>query len=57
MVKNKLKLNGDKSELLVINARNSLCPAVEYIELSNSRIQPSTSARNIGVTLQYNTIQ
>jgi hypothetical protein len=50
MVKNKLKLNGDKTELLVINARNRLCPAVEYIEVSNSRIQPSTSARNIGVT-------
>jgi hypothetical protein len=42
MVKNKLKLNGDKTELLVINARNRLCPAVEYIEVSNSRIQPST---------------
>ena len=50
MVKNKLKLNGDKTELLVINARNRLCPAVEYIEVSNSRIQPSTSARNISVT-------
>ena len=50
MVKNKLKLNGNKTELLVINARKRLCPAVEYIEVSNSRIQPSTSARNIGVT-------
>jgi hypothetical protein len=50
MVKNKLKLNGDKTELLVINARNRLFPAVEYIQVSNSRIQPSTSARNIGVT-------
>ena len=53
MVKNKLKLNGDKTELLVINARNRLCPAVEYIEVSNSRIQPSTSARNIGVTFDH----
>jgi hypothetical protein len=35
---------------VVINARNRLCPAVEYIEVSNSRIQPSTLARNIGVT-------
>jgi hypothetical protein len=40
MVKNKLKLN-------------RLCPAVEYIEVSNSRIQPSTSARNIGVTFEF----
>ena len=53
MVKNKLKLNGDKTELLVINKRNRLCPAVEYIEVSNSRIQPSTSARNIGVTFDH----
>ena len=53
MVKNKLKLNGDQTELLVINARNRSCPAVEYIEVSNSRIQPSTSARNIGVTFDH----
>ena len=53
MVNNKLKLNGDKTELLVINARNRSCPAVEYIEVSNSRIQPSTSARNIGVTFDH----
>ena len=51
MVKNKLKLNGNKTELLVINARNRLGPAIEHIEVSNSRIMPSTSARNIGVTL------
>ncbi len=51
MVKNKLKLNGNKTELLVINARNRLGPAIEHIEVSNSRIIPSTSARNIGVTL------
>ena len=51
MVKNKLKLNGNKTELLVINARNRLGPAIEHIEVSNSRIIPSISARNIGVTL------
>ncbi len=51
MVKNKLKLNGNKTELLVVNARNRLGPAIEHIEVSNSRIIPSTSARNIGVTL------
>ena len=46
MVKNKLKLNGDKTELLVINAGNPLCPNIKYIEVSISRVQPSTSARN-----------
>ena len=50
MVKNKLKLNEDKTELLVINTRSRLCPAIEHIEESNSRIPPSTSARNIGVS-------
>ena len=40
MVKNKLKLNGDKTELLQINAQTRLCPDIKYIELSNSRVQP-----------------
>ncbi len=44
-------MNGNKTELLVINARNRLGPAIEHIEVSNSRIIPSISARNIGVTL------
>ena len=48
MVKNRLKLNGNKTELLIIKSRNDLFPIIENIEVSNSTIQPSTSAYNIG---------
>ena len=50
MVKNRLKLNGNKTELLIIKSRSDLSPVIENIEASNSTIQPSTSAYNIGVT-------
>ena len=50
MVKNRLKLNGNKTELLIIKSRSDLSPVIENIEVSNSTIQPSTSAYNIGVT-------
>ena len=50
MIKNRLKLNGNKTELLIIKSRNDLSPIIENIEVSNSTIQPSTSAYNIGVT-------
>ena len=50
MVKNRLKLNGNKTELLIIKSRSDLSPVIGNIEVSNSAIQPSTSAYNIGVT-------
>ena len=50
MVKNRLKLNGNKTELLIIKSRSDLSPVIENIEVSNSTIQPSTSPYNIGVT-------
>ena len=50
MVSNKLKLNGDKTELLVINARHRPCPLIDHIDVSNFKIQPSDTASNIGVT-------
>ena len=50
MVKNRLKLNGNKTELLIIKSRSDLSPVIENIEVSNSTIQPITSAYNIGVT-------
>ena len=50
MVKNILKPNGNKTELLIIKSRNDLSPVIENIEASNSTIQPTTSAHNIGVT-------
>ena len=50
MVKNRLKLNGNKTELLIIKSRNDLSPIIENVGLTNLTIQPSTSAYNIGVT-------
>ena len=50
MVKNRLKLNGNKTELLIIKSRSDLSPDIGNTEVSNSTIQPSTSAYNIGAT-------
>ena len=50
MVKNRLKLNDNNTELLIIKSRSDLSPVIENIEVSNSTIQPSTSAYKIGVT-------
>ena len=50
MVSNKLKLNGDKTELLIINARHHPCPPIDHIDVSKFKIQPSETVSNIGVT-------
>ena len=49
MMSNKLKLNGDKTELLVLNLRHRLMPALNSIYAGSDHITASTSARNIGV--------
>ena len=49
MLCNKLKLNGDKTELLVLSAHHRPRPSIDHLHVSNECIQPSTSARNIGV--------
>ena len=41
MVSDKLKLNGDKTELLIINARHRPCPPIDHTDVSNFKIQPS----------------
>ena len=48
MINSRLKLNSNKTELSIINAQNPRCPPEEYIEKCISRIQTTTSARNIG---------
>ena len=50
MVKNRLKLNSKKTELLIIKSRSDLSPVIENIEVTNSIIQPTTSVYNTGVT-------
>ena len=49
MINNKLKLNNDKSELLVLRARHRPEPSIDTIMVSTEPISPSQSARNIGV--------
>ena len=49
MACNKLKLNRDKTEFLVIDAKHRLSPPIDSITIANVRVIPSVSARNIGV--------
>ena len=49
MVVNKLKLNGDKSELLVLTARHRPPPPLDSILIGADIIEASKSAKNIGV--------
>ena len=49
MMINKLKLNGNKTELLVLNAFHRPTPTLNSIYAGTDRITASTSARNIGV--------
>ena len=51
MVVNKLKLNGDKTELLVLTARHRPPPPLDSILIGADIIEASKSAKNIGVWL------
>ena len=49
---NKLKLNEDKTEFLVISSRsNSVKISVDCLELSEDIVHASPSARNLGVIM------
>ena len=49
MARNKLKLNRDKTELLVISSKHRPCPSLDSILAGDYRVRPSNTARNIGV--------
>ena len=49
MARNKIKLNRNKTELLVISSRYRPRPSLESIVVGNCRVCPSVSARNMGV--------
>ena len=49
MACNKLKLNRDKTEFLVIHAKHRPCPPICDIKIAGVRVVPTKSARNIGV--------
>ena len=50
MLVNRLKLNNDKTELLVISAKHLPTPVVPEISVVCETIRSSQKARNIGVT-------
>ena len=54
MVSNKLKLNTDKTELLVISSKFRLRPVLLGVIVGNDVVAPSESARNIGVIFDSN---
>ena len=49
LVRNKLKLNRGKTELLILNASHRPRLPIEAIQVSSERIMPVSSARNLGV--------
>jgi len=50
MLVNRLKLNEDKTELLIISAKHLPMPVVQEISVVSETIRSSQKARNIGVT-------
>ena len=55
MTTNKLKLNTDKAELLILYSRFRLPPRLPSIKIGTDIIKPTDKARNIGVIF-YNTV-
>ena len=51
MVNNGLKLNQDKTELVLIRSKFRCRPSLEFIQLVDEKIQPKPSARNLGVII------
>ena len=51
MVNNGLKLNQDKTELVFISSKFRSRPSLEFIQVGDEKIQPKSSARNLGVTI------
>ena len=48
---NKLKLNEDKTELIVISSKHRPCPSLDSVFVRNCVLPVSVSARNVGVTI------
>ena len=51
MVNNGLKLNQDKTELVLISSKFRCRPSLEFIQVVDEKIQPKPSARNLGVII------
>ena len=48
MTTNKLELNNDKTELLILHSRFRLPPRLPSIKIGTDIIEPTNKARNIG---------
>ena len=51
MILNGLKLNEEKTELLLLSSRYLPSPSLEFVGVGGKTIQPSSSLRNLGVIL------
>ena len=51
MVNNGLKLHQDKTELVSISSKFRSRPSLEFIQVGDEKIQPKSSAQNLGVTI------
>ena len=51
MVNNGLKLNQDKTEFVLISSKFRSRPSLEFIQVGDEKIQPKSSARNLGVII------
>ena len=50
MLLNNLRLNNDKTELLVLHAKHRPKPPLDSITVGDATVEPTSSARNIGVS-------
>ena len=51
MLNNGLKLNQNKTELVLISSKFRCRPSLEFIQVVDEKIQPKPSARNLGVII------
>ena len=54
MILNGLKLNEEKTELLLLSSRCRLSPSLEFVRVGSETIQLSSSVRNLGLMLNPN---
>ena len=55
MILNGLKLNEEKTELLLLSSRYRPSTSLEFVRVGGETIQPSSSVRNLGVILDWKT--
>ena len=49
IIMNKLKVNGDKTDILVFSSPYRPRPALDFLDIVSENVRCSTTARNIGV--------